>query len=113
MFNENENQTLSQFHIAEGHKVLDKKYWEQWDEFFLPSCDVFFAKELKSSLDIIKMLNDGCQMETVYQLFEIQSHSALPSRFVLSMVEGLCDRGREFTEHVAEYQNTKEDIQER
>ena len=56
--------------------------------------------ELKATLDIVKELNAGCELEVAKGIIEGQGHSGMSFRLVCSMVKSFCDRGSEFVAYV-------------
>jgi hypothetical protein len=54
--------------------------------------------ELGACLDIVKELNNGCDIELAKAIIEGQGHSGMSFGLVRSMVESFCDRGAEFSE---------------
>ena len=87
----------AKYWINEGHKVLDKKYWADWDEIVpIRLDDLYHGMELVCSLEIIKALNDGCEFSHAIKLMEKQNHSGMSWGLVRAMIYHFCDRGEEF-----------------
>ncbi len=87
--------------IEEGRKVLDKKYWENWEETVpIRLNDLYRGMELKCCLDIVEKLNNGCKLQTAKEIIENQDHSGLSFKLVCSMVGSFCDRGDEFVNYI-------------
>lgn len=85
--------------IEKGHAVLDEKYWKHWDECApIRLGDIYRGMELGCCLDIIKPLNEGCELSEALKIMESQNHSDLSWCLVRSMVKSFCDRGVEFAE---------------
>jgi len=56
--------------------------------------------ELGATLDIVKELNAGSELETAKKIIEGQGHSGTSFGLVCSMVKSFCDRGGEFVNYV-------------
>ena len=85
--------------IEKGHKVLDKKYWNKWDECVpIRLDDLYEGMELGDCLDIVSALNNGVKLEEAKKIISKQSHSGMSYGLVVAMVETFCDRGSEFAE---------------
>ena len=92
---------LSKEWIEKGHKILDEKYWSEWDECVpIRLGDLYHGMELKCCLDIVNPLNNGCSLEEAKKIIESQGHSGMSYRLVRSMVRVFCDRGNEFSEYL-------------
>ena len=88
--------------IKKGHEILDKKYWDLWDECVPTRLeDLYHGMELKACLDIVKPLNDNCSMEEAKEIIESQNHSGLSFGLIRHMVRAFCDRGEEFAKYIA------------
>ena len=87
--------------ITKGHLILDEKYWEKWDECVpVRLDDLYKGMELGDCLDIVKALNDGCDLDTAKKIIHNQDHSGMSFGLVRAMVQAFCDRGSEFAEYV-------------
>lgn len=87
--------------IAKGHDILDKKYWDFWDEIVpIRLGDLYHGMELGMSLDIINRLNEGCSFEEAKEILDNQGHSGMSYGLMCSMLKELCDRGADFVEFV-------------
>ena len=87
--------------IEKGNEVLDEKYHELWAKCVaIRLGDLYQGMELGNCLDIVKELNDGCELEVVKEMIENQGHSGMSFGLVCSMVRSFCDRGDEFIEFV-------------
>ena len=83
--------------ISKGNKILDKGYHSMWRKIVpVRLRDLYMGKELGCSLDIIKSLNDGCDMSDVNDMFVDQGHSGTTGSLVLSIVRRFCRRGVAF-----------------
>ena len=87
--------------ITKGHEILDEKYWEKWDECVpIRLDDLYKGMELGDCLDIVKALNDGCDLDTAKKIIHNQDHSGMSFGLVRAMVQAFCDRGNEFADYV-------------
>ena len=87
--------------IAKGHLILDEKYWEKWDECVpVRLNDLYKGMELKDCLEIVKALNDECNLDEAKEIIYKQGHSGMSFGLVRAMVQAFCDRGNEFAEYV-------------
>ena len=85
--------------IEEGHKILDEKYWAEWDECVpIRLKDLYHGMELGCCLEVVKALNDGCELSQAIKIMENQNHSGMSWCLVRAMVKAFCDRGEEFSE---------------
>lgn len=85
--------------IEEGHKIIDEKYWKDWDEIVpIRLNDLYHGMELGCCLEIVKVLNDGRDIFDALELMESQNHSGLSWALVRAMVKHFCDRGSVFAE---------------
>ena len=85
--------------IEEGHKVIDQKYWKDWDKCVpIRLDDLYHGMELGCCLEIVNALNEGCELSHAIKLMEDQNHSGMSWGLVRSMVYHFCDRGEEFAE---------------
>lgn len=84
-----------------GRKILDKKYWEKWDEIVpIRLDDLYHGMELGSCLEIVEPLNNGCTFEEAEKIIDNQNHSGWSYELVLAMVVAFCDRGKKFRDYV-------------
>ena len=84
-------------YINKGHKILDKKYWEEWDKIVPIRCsDLYGGMELDDCLEIIKEINDGASYEYVNHLFNSQNHSGVSATLVKSLVINFCEDGEDY-----------------
>lgn len=83
----------------EGHKILDKKYWDLWDQVVpIRLSDLYRGMELGCTLDLVKRLNAGCELSEAQKIFKNQGHSGMSAHLMFSMLVSFCDRGAEFVE---------------
>lgn len=83
--------------IEEGHKIIDEKYWEDWDKCVpIRLDDLYHGMELGCCLEIVKALNEGCDLSHALKLMEAQNHSGMSWGLVRNMIYSFCDRGEEF-----------------
>jgi len=87
--------------IEKGKKVLDEKHHSVWIECVpIRLKDLYHGMELGNCLDIIKELNNGCELDVAKRIIEEQGHSGMSFNLVCSMVKSFCDRGNEFINYV-------------
>lgn len=92
---------LSKQWIEKGHKILDEKYWSEWDKCVpIRLGDLYHGMELQCCLDIVEPLNNGCELKEVAKIMEDQNHSGMSWGLVRAMVRAFCDRGEEFANFV-------------
>jgi len=83
--------------IEKGNSILDKKYHETWAKCVpIRLSDLYRGMELGATLDIVKELNAGCELQKAKDIIEGQGHSGMSFGLVCSMVKAFCDRGSEF-----------------
>ena len=86
--------------IEKGKAILAEKYHETWMECVpIRLGDLYRGFELKATLDIVKKLNAGCELEVAKGIIEGQGHSGMSFGLVCSMVKSFCDRGTEFASY--------------
>lgn len=87
--------------IEKGNVILDEKYRETWAKCVpIRLGDLYHGFELGATLDIVKVLNDGCELDVAEEIIEKQGHSGMSFGLVCSMVRSFCDRGNEFVSYV-------------
>ena len=87
--------------IEKGNAILDEKYHETWAKCVpIRLDDLYQGMELKATLDIVKELNAGCELDVAKVIIERQGHSGMSFGLVCSMVKSFCDRGTEFVSYV-------------
>lgn len=87
--------------IEKGNAILDKKYHKIWANCVpIRLNDLYQGMELGATLDIVKELNAGCNMDVAKVIIENQGHSGMSFGLVCSMVKSFCDRGSEFVSYV-------------
>lgn len=83
--------------IEKGNTILDKKHHELWAKIVpVRLSDLYKGMELGACLDIVKELNDGCELDKAKTIIEEQGHSGMSFGLVCSMVKEFSDRGAEF-----------------
>lgn len=88
---------LTEEWIKKGNAVLDKKHHELWAKIVpMRLKDLYKGFELGACLDIVKELNDGCELEKAKGMIEEQRHSGMSFGLVCSMIKEFSDRGAEF-----------------
>jgi len=92
---------LTEEWIEKGREILDEKYMENWIKCVpIRLGDLYHGMELKCTLDIVKELNSGCDLDVAKKIIEGQGHSGMSFGLVRNMVYSFCDRGEEFANHV-------------
>jgi hypothetical protein len=87
--------------IEKGNAILDEKYHETWAKCVpIRLDDLYQGMELGATLDIVKELNAGCELQKAKTIIEAQGHSGMSFGLVCSMVKSFCDRGQEFVSYV-------------
>ncbi len=87
--------------IEKGNAILDEKYHETWAKCVpIRLDDLYQGMELGATLDIVKELNAGCELDVAKSIIEGQGHSGMSFGLVCSMVKSFCDRGTEFVSYV-------------
>lgn len=83
--------------IGKGNAILDEKYHEKWAKCVpIRLDDLYQGMELGATLDIVKKLNAGCELDVAKGIIEEQGHSGMSFGLVCSMVKSFCDRGTDF-----------------
>ena len=86
--------------IEKGNAILAEKYRETWAKCVpIRLSDLYEGMELGATLDIVKELNAGCELEAAKAIIERQGHSGMSFGLVCSMVKSFCDRGYEFASY--------------
>jgi hypothetical protein len=86
--------------IEKGKEILDEKYHETWAKCVpIRLSDLYEGMELGATLDIVKELNEGCELKTAKEIIEGQGHSGMSFGLVCLMVKAFCDRGAEFVSY--------------
>lgn len=86
--------------IEKGKAILAEKYHETWEKCVpIRLSDLYEGMELDATLDIVKELNAGCELQTAKNIIEGQGHSGMSFGLVCSMVKSFCDRGTEFASY--------------
>lgn len=87
--------------IEKGNEILDEKYHKTWSECVpIRLGDLYRGMELGATLDIVKELNEGCELHKAKEIIENQGHSGMSFSLVCSMVRAFCDRGSAFVKYV-------------
>lgn len=82
--------------VEKGHKVLDPKFWETWDELVpIRLNDLYDGMELGGCLDIITTINEK-SLEEAVEIMKSQGHSNASEELMKSMVRILSDKGEQF-----------------
>lgn len=86
--------------VEKGNEILAEKYRETWAKCVpIRLSDLYKGMELKATLDIVKELNAGCELQTAKEIIEKQGHSGMSFGLVCSMVKSFCDRGADFVSY--------------
>ena len=92
---------LSKEWIVKGNLILDEEHHEQWAEIVpIRLDDLYRGMELGATLDIVKELNNNCELEKAKEIIDSQVHSSNSYSLVLEMVKAFCSRGKEFAEYI-------------
>jgi hypothetical protein len=87
--------------IEKGNAILDEQYHEKWAKCVpIRLDDLYQGMELGATLDIVKELNAGCELDKAKEIIEGQGHSGMSFGLVCSMVKSFCNRGSEFVAYV-------------
>ena len=87
--------------IEKGNAILAEKYHEKWEKCVpIRLSDLYHGMELGATLDIVKELNGGCELDVAKSIIDGQGHSGMSFGLVCSMVKAFCDRGDEFVSFV-------------
>ena len=83
--------------IDKGANVLDEEYMELWKEVVpIRLGDLYHGMELGCTLDIVSMLNNGCEFSEAQKIIEQQGHSGMSFALVCSMIKSFSKRGEGF-----------------
>lgn len=86
--------------IEKGKNILDEKYIELWNKIVpIRLKDLYEGFELGACLDIIKELNNDCELDVAKSIIDKQGHSGMSFGLVCSMIKEFCDRGDEFVKY--------------
>lgn len=88
--------------IEKGKSILDQKHHERWERVVpIRLSDLYRGMELGATLDIIKELNAGCDLNVAKAIIDGQGHSGISYGLVRSMVKAFCDRGDDFFKYTS------------
>ena len=86
--------------IEKGNAILDAEFHETWAKCVpIRLDDLYRGMELGATLDIVKELNAGCELENAKEIIEGQGHSGMSFGLVCSMVRSFSKRGEEFVNY--------------
>lgn len=103
---EEEMPKLIEHYQKRGKEVLDEKYIEEWNRIVpFRLDDLYEGMELKSSLEIIEMLNSGCTLKEAEDKMYQQGHSGMSYRLTLALIDSFCDRGKDLKEYCCKEEN--------
>lgn len=89
--------TLIPMYVEKGHKLLNEKYWELWEQCVpIRLDDLYHGWELDCCLDIIKILQEENDFDKAKELFNSQGHSGMSAGLTASMISSFCDNGKDF-----------------
>lgn len=87
--------------IEKGNAILDKQYHEVWAKCVpIRLGDLYHGMELGATLEIVKELNAGCELDKAKKIIAEQGHSGMSFGLVCSMVRDFCNRGAEFVSFI-------------
>lgn len=87
--------------IEKGNAILDKEFHETWAKCVpIRLGDLYRGMELGATLDIVKELNAGCELDKAKEIIEKQGHSGMSFDLVCSMVRSFSKRGEAFVDYV-------------
>lgn len=90
---------IKEDYLSNGHNILDKKYWDLYGEMLDESLyGMYRGWDLTQALEIIKMLNENCEVHDAVIKFNNQGHSGYTHSLVRLEIKDLCDRGAVFFE---------------
>ena len=79
--------------VEKGNVILDEQYHEKWAKCVpIRLDDLYQGMELGATLDIVKELNAGCELDKAKEIIEAQGHSGMSFGLVCSMVKSFCNR---------------------
>ena len=88
--------SLTEYWIEKGQKVLLPKYWDDWKECVpIRLKDLYMGMELKCTIDIIESLNENNYVQAKERL-DAQGHSGMSYSLVKCMVKDFCYKGEDF-----------------
>jgi hypothetical protein len=92
---------LTEEWIEKGKAILDEEYMDDWIKCVpIRLGDLYKGMELGATLEIIKELNEGCELPIAKKIIEDQGHSGMSFGLVRNMVYYFCKRGKEFADYV-------------
>jgi len=90
---------IKEGYLANGHDILDKKYWDLYEKMLDESLyGMYQGWDLTQALEIIEMLNNNCSLKDAVVKFDKQGHSGFSHGLVRAEIQDLCDRGAVFFE---------------
>lgn len=93
--------SLTKEWIEKGNEILDKEYHEKWAKCVpIRLGDLYRGMELGACLDIVRELNNGCDLSVAKSIIDEQGHSGMSYGLVCSMVRSFSKRGDEFINFV-------------
>lgn len=87
--------------IEKGNAILNEKYHKRWAEIVpIRLNDLYQGMELGATIEIVKELNSGCDVQKAKEIIDEQGHSGMSFSLVCLMVKEFSDRGEEFVKYV-------------
>ena len=85
---------LCNHYIERGHKILDKKYHEEYDKIVPVRVeDLYHGMELKCFLDIIETYDKHHDVKLCAKQFNQQNHSGMSAGITASLIYHFHDEG--------------------
>lgn len=92
---------LTKYWIVKGRDALDRKYRSNWNKCVpIRLRDMYRGYELKSTLEVIKVLKPRYDVEIPKNIIEEQGHSGMSIGLVYAMIKAFSDRGADFVDYV-------------
>lgn len=90
-----------QHYIDEGHRLLDKKYWNNYDKIVpIRVNDLYGGMELGAFLEVIEDYKEHKDLQRCYDIFEKQGHSGMSASLVASLIYNFCEDGDKIVERL-------------
>ena len=87
--------------IKQGHKILDKKYWNEWERCVpIRLGDLYKGWELGCCLELIEILQKQNDFTKAKEVFNGQGHSGMSAHLMKSMLISFYDQGKDFVEYL-------------
>ena len=79
--------------IAKGREILAKEYWNDWEKCVLNQVNQLYENLPKQCLELVEILDAGCDLEVAKTVLEQQGHSGASLVLVLEMIKRFSHRG--------------------